>query len=188
MLDKILSNLQFDADSRHQLREFIGVIAKERLARGFGVVVIIMALLLQVVAVSTPSKSSAAASPNDLIPGGVSSQQQLVNDCNSDYHYTGLIYGWYGATCQNLAAGTVVSLNSTSYNGSLYSVGHLPYGLPGETPVTVWGATLYWRPLHAWDTHGSSTYTALRFTNNQGLTYFILFSWAWFAYRTTLRE
>jgi len=177
MFNKILENIKYQSDYRHKLASFINSENKERRIRKLGLFIIILAFLIQMIALVNPAKSSAASSPNDLITGGVTSKQQLVDYCNSDYHYVGLIYGWYGVTCANIAdaSSSVITLNSTSYNGSLWSVGHLPYGLPSETPVTVWGATLYWRMLHAWDTNGSSNYTALKVTAKNGSTFFILF-------------
>ena len=178
MFNKILENIQYHVLYRDKLKQYRKQLKRENKLRQIGFIIIILAFGVQLIALAVPSKSSAAPSPNDLITGGVSSKQQLVDNCNSDFHYVGLIYGWYGVTCADIASGNsvVVSLNSTSYNSNLWSVGHLAYGLPSETPVTVWGSTLYWRNLHSWDTHGSSTYTALRVTAQNGNTYFILFA------------
>jgi uncharacterized repeat protein (TIGR01451 family) len=176
MLNQILANLQFDSSYRYKLHNFIIKTTKERLVRGLGVIFIVAALLIQILAVIVPTKSGATGSPNDLIVGGFSSQQQLVNDCNANVDLVQITYSYYGVSCTDLQQGSVISLNSTSYNDNLWSVGHLPYGLPGETPVTILGATVYWRPLHAWDTGPSSTYQAVQFTNSQGTTFFVLFT------------
>ncbi len=176
MLDKIISSKMLNPDYTGELKEFARVASKEKLVRSLGLVLIITALLLQVVAVILPSKTSAAASPNDLIPGGVTSKQQLVHDCQVNTNSIDRIFNFYGIDCSDLSSGTVISLNSLDYNKRLYSVGHLAYGLPGETPVNISGKTVYWRPLHAWDTNGSSTYTALKFTNSQNKTFFSLFT------------
>ncbi len=178
MFNKILENIQYHVLYRDKLKQYRKQLKRENRIRSIGFIIILIAFAVQIIALAVPSKSSAAPSPNDLITGGVSSKQQIVNDCTSDYNYVGLIYGWYGVSCNDIASAqsVVVSLNSTDYSGNLWSVGHLPYGLPSETPVTVWGSTLYWRHLHDWDTHGSSTYTALKVTADNGHTYFIMFA------------
>jgi len=178
MFSKILENIQFHHIYKQKLHYYIKNEAKESRFRQIGFILITLAFVVQLFALAFPPKSNAAPSPNDLITGGVSSKQQIVDDCNNNNHYVGLIYGWYGVSCKDIAAASsvVVNLNSTDYSGSLWSVGHLPYGLPSETPQTVWGSTLYWRMLHSWDTNGSSNYTALKVTADNGHTYFILFA------------
>ena len=138
-----------------------------------------LAFVVQIIAYSpASSQTNASASDNDLIPGGVTSQAQLASDCYSHYHYTDILYGWYGISCDEIASPTspVVTLHSTDYNGNLWSMGHLPYGIAGETPVNIFGGTVYWRLLHGWDSAGtSSTYTALRVTSADNKAYWILF-------------
>jgi len=179
MLNKILSNLRFNPDYFQLLKEYQAKQSHEKLIRGIGFSFIVLAFVIQIIAYTpASSQSSASASDNDLIPGGVSSQAQIANDCYSNYHFTQLIYGTYGISCAEIASPTspVVTLNSTDYNDQLWSVGHLPYGIAGETPVTIYGGgTLYWRLLHGWDTNGSSNYKALRVTSADNKAYWILF-------------
>src|SRR5580698_10631115 len=174
MLNKILLNIQLSSD-----KDKVGVLerykrkeSKERTIRGLGLFFVVIALVIQVIALTGPAKTSAAASYNDVLYGGVSSKQQIVNDCNDGYNGAVAIYAFYGVSCADIASAssTVVTLRSTDDGGKLYSVGHLPYNLPGETPVNVYGEvngkfadwTMYWRLLHGWDTGAYSDYTALQ--------------------------
>ncbi len=175
MLDKLLTKLALHTGSLETLREFQSREGRQRTLRGFGVAFVSMALIVQIFALASPPESQAAASSNDLIPDGFSSKSQLVSDCDANAHQAKTIYGWYGVTCADINSGSIVSIKSTDYSGELYSVGHLPYGLPGETPVKVAGSTLYWRLLHGWDSGKYSTYKAVEVRADNGKTFFILF-------------
>jgi uncharacterized repeat protein (TIGR01451 family) len=177
MLNKILSNLPFNTDYLKVLKEYQVKQAHEKLIRGAGFFFIVAALVVQLVAFAPVSSNvSASDSANDILPGGVSSQAEIVSDCASDYHYAAVLYAYYGVTCTAISQGSVVSLKSTADNDTLWSVGHLPYAIAGETPVNVLGATVYWRLLHGWDTGAFSTYTALQVTASNGSTFYILFT------------
>ncbi len=176
MLDKILSRYKSTPGYTARLREFTLSVSKERFIRGLGVLLILVALVLQVFAALAPSQSSAAPSQNDLIPGGVTSKSQLVKDCDKNTNKIDRVLNYYSIKCVDLAKGKVVSLNSRDYNGRLYSAGHLPQGYASETPVNIGSEVIYWRLLHAWDTHKSSTYTTLKFTSSKGKTFWMLFT------------
>src|SRR5579862_5803726 len=176
MLDKILASGKSSLDYAAKLSRFTTSLSKEKSIRGLGVALILVALALQLVAAFTPHKISAAPSQNDLIPGGVTSKWQLVTDCDNNTNHIDKILTYYDIKCVDIAKADVVSINSLDYDGHLYSVGHLAYGFPSETPVNIGDETIYWRLLHAWDTHGSSTYTAIKFTNADGKTFWQLFT------------
>ncbi len=179
MLNKILSNLRFNPDYVRLLKDYQVKESKEKYIRGLGFLFIGLAFIVQLIAFSpSTSQTNASGSNNDLIYGGVASQQQLATDCFNNVNYVQLIYGSYGISCAEIASPTspVVSLHSTDYNGNLWSVGHLPYSIAGETPVTLYGgSTVYWRLLHGWDGGGSTTYKALRVTSYDNKAYWILF-------------
>jgi uncharacterized repeat protein (TIGR01451 family) len=180
MLNKILSNLHFNPSYLELLKDYQVKQSREKLIRGAGFLFIALAFLVQIIAYTPMSATTeASASGNDLIIGGVTSKQQIVNDCNSDLDFVALVYGSYGISCAEIASPTspVVTLNSTDYNDQLWSVGHLPYGIAGETPVTLYGGgTVYWRLLHGWDSPGTtSNYTALRVTSTADKAFWILF-------------
>ena len=177
MFNNILSTLQFSSKSLDELRSYKRKEIRERYIRGVGLFFVIMALVIQVLAVTSSPKTGASPSQNDILPGGVSSQGQIINDCNRNFNDAATLYNWYGVTCNDIANHAwAVWINSTDYSGNLWSVGHLPYGLHGETPQTVNGKTVYWRPLHAWDSGSSSRYEALKINASNGKVFFILFT------------
>jgi uncharacterized repeat protein (TIGR01451 family) len=129
------------------------------------------------VAVLSPAQPSLAASNNDLINGGIGSRANAVSFCQQDVADYASILHWYGISCDDVARSAQVSLNSNDYNRQLFSMGRLPYGKTGETPVNAAGKVYYWRYLWSWDTNGGSTYQALKVTSSvSGKTYFILFN------------
>jgi len=188
MLNKLLSNLQFKSSQIKELEIYRRHESRDRYLRGFGAFFIFLALIIQILAMTSSPKSSASASYNDILYGGVSNAQQIFNDCASGYNGAVAIYAFYGVDCSDIYHAVkdndVVSLKSTDYSDNLWSVGHLPYNIHGETPVNVYGQvngkeadwTLYWRFLHGWDTGAYSTYTALKVTSQNNKTFFILFS------------
>jgi uncharacterized repeat protein (TIGR01451 family) len=175
MLNKILENLQFDPRYWKELKYFQQREARNRTLRGLGVVFVVAALGVQAFAFIGAPKGGAAPSPNDVMQGGVTSQQQMVDRCTNNDNYSALVYDWYGVRCSDIAAGQVVNIKSTDYYGDLYSIGHSPQGFPSEYPVSIWGTTMYWRHLHDWDHGPYSSYTAVKVTNIDHLTYWILF-------------
>jgi uncharacterized repeat protein (TIGR01451 family) len=182
MLNKLLANLPFNPSLMDQVAFYGKRLRAESSVRRIGLVFVTLALLVQVFAAISPARSSADSSPNDLINGGIGSkadalvdcQNNIVSDGNVGY---GTILNTYGISCADVANASVVSLRSTDDNKQLFSMGHTPEDLAGETPVTITpNNTLYWRYLWAWDTGAYSTYTALQFTNNSGATFFILYN------------
>lgn len=176
MFDKILSGIKSGADFKAKLSRFSAATAKEKSIRGFGLVLVLMALSLQVFAAISPNKITASASPNDLIPGGATSKNQLVRDCKANKNKIDKVFNYYSISCADLAKANVVHINSLDYGGRLYSVGHMQRGFASEVPVNIGDEFVYWRLLHAWDTHHSTTYEALKFTNANGKIFWMLFS------------
>lgn len=177
MFKKLISDLSFNPSLIEQLTFYGRRLKQESSIRRTGFVFIALALVVQVFAViSPPKQSSASPNNNDLIPGGISSAQQATADCQNNLDYYALILAYYGISCGDVAQASTITLHSTDYNRQLYSMGHLAYGLPGETPVNIYGATLYWRYLWGWDTGAYSTYTALQLHSDNGTTFFILFN------------
>lgn len=176
MLNKLLSNLPFNPSLINQVLFYGQRLKKEDSIRRLGFIFASLALVIQVFAVISPPQPSLASSSNDLVDGGVSSAQDAANNCKSNTDHYGDILAYYDISCNKVASASTVSLNSRDYNSRLYSVGHLNYPLPGETPVAMSSGTVYWRYLWGWDTGSSSTYKALKITNGVGTTYFILYS------------
>lgn len=181
MFRKLLSNLPFNPSLINQVSFYAKRLHQEEQVRRSGVVLVVLAMLLQIFAVVRPPQQSYANQANDIVPGGISSIDDAYRKCSTDAYNFKKILGAYGVTCENIKASTQRSLRSTEYgkdiNSSLYSLGHIPYDKPGETPFPVAGVgTLYMRPLWSWDTGAYSTYTALEGRNAFGVKFFVLFN------------
>ncbi len=125
----------------------------------------------------SPPQSTMARSNNDIVDGGFSSLSEALNYCNNDTANFRGILSHYGISCTDLSKSTTVSLKSTDHNKQLYSMGRLPYGKKGETPVAIGGKTYYLRYLWSWDGASSSTYKVLKGTSSvTGKTFYILYN------------
>ncbi|MDB5175887.1 MAG: hypothetical protein JWM81_745 [Candidatus Saccharibacteria bacterium] len=176
MFEKLVSALPYNPSLIHQLGFYSKRLRQEQAIRRFGLIFILLAFFIQFFAVISPPQQSVAASPNDLINNGISSAADAANHCrNNALEGYGDIMKNYGISCDAIAAAPTVTIKSTDYNRNLYSMGHNPYGKAGETPVNVFGKTLYVRYLWSWDTHASSSYKALKVTVG-ATTYFILYN------------
>ncbi len=176
MLKKLLSLLPYNPNITSQISFYSKRMRQESSIRRISFIFIILAFFVQFFAFISPPQPTIAASPNDLINGGFSSISQAVNLCNNNIENYGTILANYNITCQDIASGSTITLNSDSYNKQLFSMGRLPYNLTGETPVIVAGTIYYFRYLWAWDTAGSSNYQAIKLTASNGTTYFLLYT------------
>jgi uncharacterized repeat protein (TIGR01451 family) len=177
MFEKLLSVLPYTPGLGHQLAFYGRRMREEAAIRRTGVVLMALTFMVQFFAVLSPPQSTSAASNNDLINGGISSRSDAAGACRSNLHHYGDVMDYYGITCGDIAGASTVTIHSTGESRHLYSVGRLPYGKAGETPVTIKGASYYWRYLWSWDTGGASTYQALKFqSSHTGKTYWILFN------------
>ncbi len=176
MFKKLLSNLPFNPSLINQVSFYTQRLKRETAIRRMGFIFIALAMIVQVVAVMSPPQSSVSASPNnDLINGGFGSHYEALSDCVNNVQGYRDILAHFNISCDNLAHGSVVSLNSRDYNGQLFSMGRIAYGKAGETPVNVNGTTFFLRYLWSWDGASTSTYQAIRGTGSDGKPFFLLF-------------
>jgi len=177
MFDKLLSNLPFNPGLIDQMAFYARRMRKEQSIRRLGLIFTSMALVIQFLAVFSPAQPSLAASNNDLINGGISSASEAAAFCQNNVGSYGDILSNYGISCSDVAHAGTINLHSTDNNRQLFSMGRLPYGISGETPVNVNGGTYYFRYLWGWDTAGPSTYQALQVHSSiTGKTFFILYN------------
>lgn len=177
MFNKLLSSLPFNPGLIDQVGFYARRLRKETSVRRLGFVFIALTMLVQMFAVIAPPEQSLARAGNDVLPGGVGSQQQMIQLCQQNAYNFAAILKYFSVSCDNLAAGSVHGLKSTDYGNQLYSMGRLPYGKPGETAIPIDNAgTFYMRPLSSWDGGGPSYYTVLEGHNYFGIKFFILFN------------
>lgn len=176
MFRKLVSNLPFNPSLAGQLSFYARRMHQEEAVRRVGLVLVVFAMLLQLFAVFSPPQSSMARAGNDIIPGGVSNQGELVNKCKSNSNGFGTILAHFGIDCLALYYGKTQTINSRGYGNQLFSMGRVPYNKPQETPVRIPGlGTFYMRPLSSWDTSGSSNYQAVVGNRANGTPFMVLF-------------
>jgi uncharacterized repeat protein (TIGR01451 family) len=177
MLEKLLSTLPYNPSAAKQLTFYARRLHDEQAIRRWGLVFIVLAFFVQFFAFISPPQATMARSNNDLVDGGISSRAEAVSFCKNDIANYRSILEYYGISCGDLAKATTVSLRSTDHNRQLYSMGRLPYGKKGETPVNIGGKTYYLRYLWSWDTGPYSTYNALKGVSSvTGKTFYILYN------------
>lgn len=176
MFEKLLSMLPYNPGLAHQMAFYSQRMREEAAIRRTGLAFIVAAFLIQFFAVISPPQPTVASSNNDLVNGGFSSAADAARSCRDDVASYKDILNYYGIDCDAVADAPTVTLASTDYSRNLYSMGRLPYGLAGETPVSIGGTTYYFRYLWAWDTGGASHYKALRVTASTGKTFFLLYT------------
>lgn len=169
MFAKLVSGLPFSPALVGQLGFYARRLKKEETTRRLGLIFTALALVVQSFAVFSPPEPANAASPADLIYGGVNSRSALLaryDDKSKDFK---AIMDYLGITRAEIVASKETSFNSLDYgkaSGTWLSFGRIPrLSLSGgevthSIPAT--NTTLYSRPLWTFDTtswtktHGST--------------------------------
>lgn len=176
MFRKLVSNLSFNPSLIGQLTFYSKRMHQEQSVRRAGLLMVCLAMVIQIFAVISPPQSSMARAGNDIIPGGVTSQGDMVNHCKANDYGFATILAHFGIDCNALYFGEVKNINSRDYGNQLFSMGRVPYGKPQETPVRIPGlGTFYMRPLSSWDSGSSSTYKAVTGHRADGTPFMVLF-------------
>ncbi len=171
MFKKLLSNLPFNPSLISQVSFYAKRMHQEAAIRRMGILLLIVAFFIQFFAVISPPQPTLAASGNDIIPGGFTTQASAVNWCRSNLEIQ-TIYGYFGVSCDAIANASVQTRNTRDYNSQLFSLGRFPYGKPGETPVQIGAQTFYMRYLWGW---GNYNFQALVGTRANGTPFMIMF-------------
>jgi uncharacterized repeat protein (TIGR01451 family) len=171
MFKKLLSNLPFNPSLIGQVSFYAKRMHRETSIRRLGLILVIFAFFIQFFAFISPPQPTLAASGNDIIPGGFTTQASAVNWCNTNLEIK-TIYGYFGVSCDAIAHAAVQTRNTRDYNSQLYSLGRYPYGKPGETPVRIGAQTFYMRYLWGWGTYN---FQALVGTRSNGTPFMIMF-------------
>lgn len=172
MFRKIVSQLSLSPSAASQLTFYARRLGKERVTRTFSALAAVLVMLLQFATIAAPATSANAASPNDIIYGGVASKADLLShwDNSSELRQ---IYGYWGVTREDVANTTMITINSKDH--SLKSLGRLQH-LDSDTPINIkisGETTTFWqRALYTWDTgsfiKSGSTYTVFAGTTSYG--------------------
>lgn len=177
MFRKLVANLPFSPSLVGQLGFYARRLRQEEMTRRIGLIFTALALTMQSFAIFSPPESANAASPADIIYGGVSSVADILSVYDASARGNGdfnKIINYAGITRSELAATQPAEINSFEYGHSSntnvwLSWGRLPYISAdlGEVRHDISGTTVYSRPLWRYDTTGwnaqhGSNYPAFR--------------------------
>ena len=109
-INKYVSKLSFNPGSIDQVSFYLRRLHQEQSIRRLGLFFVILSFLVQIVATSLPARQSLAASPNDVISGGVSS----ISDLKSNYYHKQDVKELYNRFGLNAAG--MDSVQNTSFN------------------------------------------------------------------------
>jgi PKD repeat protein len=148
MFTKIVSQLSLSPSAGSQLAFYARRLGQERITRTLSALAAVLVIGLQFATIAAPPTSANAASPNDIIYGGVVSLNDLLNEYDDNAQLRA-IYGHWGVTRADIAAAKETTINSKDH--SLKSLGRIQH-LASDAPIDIDGVTYYQRGLYTWDT------------------------------------
>jgi len=172
MFKKIVSQLSLSPSAVSQLTFYAKRLKQERITRSFSAVAAVLIVGLQFATILAPPTASNAASPGDIIYGGVVSKDDLLNKYDASAELKAL-YARFGITRQDMVNANVTNINSTDH--SLNSIGRVQHAADDQ-PIAIGGTTYWARYLYQFDTGANvqrgSTYQVLAGTRSGDGGYF----------------
>jgi PKD repeat protein len=164
MFRKIVSQLSMSPSAASQLTFYARRLKQENITRTFSAIAAILVIGLQAAVVLGPPSPSNAASPNDIIYGGIVSKADLLNHYDSNLELQ-LLYARFNISRADITNTSQATINSSDH--TLKSIGRIQH-LASDTPLEVYGGHTYWvRGLYTWDT-GSNAYYGSSYSVLQG--------------------
>lgn len=178
MFVKLVQNLNFAPGLASQLTFYVRRLRKEALTRKLSVFAGIGLALFQIAAMVAPPTASIAASTNDIIFGGFTSQAQMLSiyDHGLSGHHSAAdiqaIFNYFGISRSSLAATTPSRIDTV--DRGWYSLGRNPH-FAQDIPYQIGGTTFYLRPTYLWDSPGThSVYDVLQGRTSNGQYFSIM--------------
>jgi len=156
MFRDIVSNLSLSPAASSQLAFYWRRLRREQLTRQLSVVMVALLVIVQVAIVVAPPTAANAASPNDVVYGGLGTahpQATLLQIYDQDHDSAGhggyhQLFAHFGIDRNDLAHTHHATINSN--NHGIKSVGRQPHSALDQ-PFTAGGSTTYYlRPLYTW--------------------------------------
>ncbi len=168
MFRKLVSNLPFSPSLVGQLGFYAKRLKKEEATRKLGLIFTALALIVQSFAVFTPPESANASSPSNMIQGGVSSLQGILNNYDANTNNMKDLFTALGITREDLQSLKATTVNSKTDNVRSWGLTSRFSTAQGERTYTAplasgGNRTWYYRPLVLWD--------SLPYTIANGSTY-----------------
>lgn len=144
MFRKLVSNLNFSPQISTQLAYYAKRLRREGLTRRLGLIAGIFAIALQFLAVVAPPVGTNASSPNDIIQGGFTSKDMLIQIINGNGSLRQLFDYFHisDASIRNAAGPTYIP----AMQSNLLSLGRIRHAA-SDTLITLGGNVYYMRPL-----------------------------------------
>ncbi len=185
MFEKIVSKLSLSPSAASDLAFYARRLKAESVTRTFSAIAAVLIVGLQFAVITAPPTASNAASPNDIIYGGIVSKNDLLNHYDDSSELKAL-YNYFGISRQDIVNSKVTTINSTDH--SLKSIGRLQH-LSSDQKLTIGGNTYWSRGLYTWDTGANvtrgSTYQVLEGTRSKDGGFFaVMFTCGNIVYKT----
>jgi hypothetical protein len=176
MFKRIVSQLSLSPSVAQNLAFYARRLKQESVTRTFSMIAAVLLVGLQFTVITAPPTNSNAASPNDLIYGGITSQADLLAKYDASPQLQAL-YTDFGITRANLAATTQTTINSRDH--SLNSLGRESEGI-GYATISADGVTYWAHHLYQFDTGSNvtngSSYSVLQGTSSTGAWFAVMFA------------
>ncbi len=163
MFRTLVSSLSLSPSAVSQLAFYARRLKQEKVSRLFSVLAAVLVVGLQFATILAPPSPSNAASPSDLVHGGIVSKTDLLNryDASSELK---AIYNYFGISRADIAATKEVTINTK--DKTLQSMGRQPH-TSTDGVMTIAGVKYYYRPMYKADT-GSFVTTGSSYKVLQG--------------------
>ena len=148
MFKQLVSQLSLSPSAAQNLTFYARRLKQESVTRTFSAIAAVLIVGLQFTVILAPPTASNAASSNDIIYGGFTGKQDLMNHYDASPELKGL-YGHFGITRADIANSVKTQIVSTDH--SLKSIGRVRHS-SSDTVITVGSNTQYARPLYVFDT------------------------------------
>jgi PKD repeat protein len=150
MFPRIVSQLSLSPSAASNLAFYARRLAQERVTRAFSAVAAVMIVVLQLAIIAAPPTPVNAASQSDIIFGGITGKDDLLNHYDDNASLRRL-FSYFAITRDNLEHTTRGWVNSHDQNDTLKSIGRLQYRR-SDVEVDVGDKTYWGSPLDIWDT------------------------------------
>jgi hypothetical protein len=153
MFRKMVSQLSLSPSAASQLTFYARRLAQERITRTFSAIAAVLIVLLQFATILAPPTPANAASPSDLIYGGVVSKDDLLNRYDESKQLQA-IYRTFGVERRDLEKTKLGTINSL--DKSYKTLGRVQH-LATDTKFEIGKETYWQRSLSVWDTGSRKT-------------------------------
>lgn len=174
MFRKLVSGLPFSPALVSQLGFYAKRLKKEQVTRRVGLIFTVLALVVQSFAVFTPPDQALASSASDIVPGGVSSVEQVLaiydNGAQGVNDFKALM-DYFGVTRAELASMRLERTCSTDHTIVSFGRSHIFSASEGEVvhrvPTPQGGvSTFYSTPLYLHDRFNGGSFCTDSFVGN----------------------